>query len=309
MNLGFRSKADAFFVDIDSPVYTLDAPVNVILSPSMYWVKRVKLPVKYLREVKSLIPSLFEENLPQGKYSYSAYKDGDTFLIFAYNDKEVLDLIARKGVTSANIDNIYLAQSEFDTIERSLRIDDQSILSLQDGVVVKLPIAFNPEAEPLDLSGHIFSKHSIHLTRINQIADRKSQLVFASILGILILMFGTEWMITGAKVSAIAEKESEVYASHNLPATSFQNEAIYARLNATFERQSRIRDILNLALTIELKPEEQIVHLALEKEKVIIRIKTTSSEQGAQRLSKISKQFKQTSDRYENGIYTMEAAL
>jgi len=307
--LGFRSKADAFFVDIDSPVYTLDAPVNVILSPSMYWVKRVKLPVKYLREVKSLIPSLFEENLPQGKYSYSAYKDGDTFLIFAYNDKEVLDLIARKGVTSANIDNIYLAQSEFDTIERSLRIDDQSILSLQDGVVVKLPIAFNPEAEPLDLSGHIFSKHSIHLTRINQIADRKSQLVFASILGILILMFGTEWMITGAKVSAIAEKESEVYASHNLPATSFQNEAIYARLNATFERQSRIRDILNLALTIELKPEEQIVHLALEKEKVIIRIKTTSSEQGAQRLSKISKQFKQTSDRYENGIYTMEAAL
>ncbi len=95
MNFGFRSKAKAFFVDVDSPSYHLDESVNVILSPSMYWVKRVTLPVKYLREVKSLIPSLFEENLPDGKYSYSAYKDGDSFLIFAYNDKEVLDLLNR----------------------------------------------------------------------------------------------------------------------------------------------------------------------------------------------------------------------
>ena len=74
MNLGFRSKAKAFFVDVNSPSYLLEAPVNVILSPSMYWVKRVTLPVKYLYEVKSLIPSLFEENLPEGKYSYSAYR-------------------------------------------------------------------------------------------------------------------------------------------------------------------------------------------------------------------------------------------
>ena len=102
MNLGFRSKADAFFVDTDSPACTLEGPVNVILSPSMYWVKRVKLPVKYLREAKSLIPSLFDENLPEGKYSYSAYKDGDSFLIFAYNDKEVLDRIAEKGIPSAS---------------------------------------------------------------------------------------------------------------------------------------------------------------------------------------------------------------
>ncbi len=309
MNWGFKSKAKAFFVDVDSPAYTLEEPVNIILSPSMYWVKRVKLPVKYLREVKSLLPSLFEDNLPAGKYSYSTYKDGDSFLIFAYNDKEVLDLIAKKGVVSANIDNIYLAQSEFDTIEEPIKIDEKSILSLQNGVLVKLPAALSKEARPLDLSEHTFSKHSIHLTRFNQIADQKSQIIFASILGFLILMFAVEWMITGAKVSAMIQKESEVFAQHNLPATSFQNEAIHAKLNTIFERQTRIRDIVNSALTAELAADEKIEQLALDKNKIVIEIRTASKEQGEKSLSKIIKQFKGKSLRFENGIYTMEIQL
>ena len=309
MNLGFRSKAKAFFVDVDSPAYLLEESVNVILSPSMYWVKRVTLPVKYLREVKSLIPSLFEENLPEGKYSYSAYKDGDSFLIFAYNDKEVLDLLSEKGIHSANIDNIYLAQSEFDTIDTSIKISENSVLSLQNGVVVKLPSVLAPDAVTLDLDTHTFSKQTIHLTRFNQIADKKSQMVFASILGFLIVMFTTEWLITSSKVSTILEKKGEVFSNHNLPSTSFQNEAIHAKLNTTFERQSRIRDILNLVLTIKLKPEEQLEHISLAKNKVIIEIKTASEVTGSKSLSKLKKQFKRTNARFENGIYIMEIQL
>jgi len=307
--LGFKSKAKAFFIDVDSPACPFEGPVNIILSPSLYWVKRVKLPVKYLREVRSLIPSLFEDNLPPAKYSYAAYKDDDSFLIFAYNDRELLDIIAQKGILSADINNVYLAQSEFDTIEEPISIGDESVLSLQNGVVVKLPAALAREAGTLDLEGHNFSKHSIHLTRINQIADRKSQVVFATILGILIFMFSAEWLITSAKASAIKEKESRVFAEHKLPATSFQNEAIYAKLNTTYERQILIRDITTTVLGIELAPEEQIQRLALEKNKVIIEIKSASLEAGAQRLSKLSKEFKETTDRYADGIYTMEIRL
>ncbi len=309
MNLGFRSKAKAFFVDVDSPAYLLEEPVNVILSPSMYWVKRVTLPVKYLHEVKSLIPSLFEENLPEGKYSYSAYKDDGSFLIFAYNDKEALDLLAEKGLTSANINNIYLAQSEFDTLEAPLKINEESVLSLQNGVVVRLPALLAPDAAELDMREHTFSKQTIHLTRFNQIADKKSQLVFASILGFLIVMFTTEWLITSSKVSSIMEKQSEVFSNHNLPSTSFQNEAIHAKLNTTFERQSRIRDILNLALSIKLKPEEQMQQVTLKKNKIIIEIRTASQESGRKSLSKLQKEFKRTTARFEDGVYIMEIQL
>ena len=309
MNLGFKSKAKAFFVDVDSPAYLLDAPVNIILSPSMYWVKRVSLPVKYLRDVKSLIPSLFEDQLPEGKYSYSAYKDGDEFLLFAYNDKEILDLIAEKGISAANIHETYLAQSEFDTLDTPRSVSDESVLSVQNGVVIKLPAVLAPEAEPLDLESHTFSKHNIHLTRFNQIADKKSQMVFASILGFLIVMFTTEWLITASKVSALTEKQSEVFSNHHLPATSFQNKAIDAKLNTIFKRQSRIRDILNLALTIKLGAAERMEQVVLEKHKIVIVIKTASLESGNRSLSKLKKRFQRTSARFDNGTYVMEIML
>ncbi len=309
MNLGFKSKAKAVFVDVDSPDYPLEGAVNIILSPSMYWVKQVNLPVKYLRDVRALIPSLFEDNLPEGKYSYSTYKNGDGFLIFAYNDKEVLDLIAKKGISSANINNIYLAQSEFDTLEAPVKISEKSVLSLQNGVVVKLPAALAPDASTLNLDAHTFSKHTIHLTRFNQIADKKSQKVFASILGFLIVMFTAEWLITSSKVSTLQAKQAAVFSQHNLPSTSIQNEAIQSKLNTIFERQSSIREILNLVLTIKLKPQEQLVHIALEKNKIVIELKTPSEATGEESLSIMKKQFKRTTARFENGIYTMEIQL
>jgi len=309
LNLGFKSKANALFVDKNSPSYPLEGKVNIILSPALYWVKKVTLPIKYVRDVKSLIPSLFEDHLPEGKYSYFAYKEGEDFLIFAYNDKEILDLIAQKGVASANINNIYLAQSEFAQLEQPQQIDENSIIALQDGVVVKLPSALAPDATELDLSEHTYSKHVIHLTRFNQIADQKSQIVFASILGFLIVMFTTEWLITSSKTAAIIQQQTEVYSNHNLPATSFQNEAIHSKLNSTFERQSRIRDIMNLALSIKLKPTERLEHIALEKRKIVIVVKTDSEASGKRSLSKLTKRFKKSKAHFDNGMYILEVTL
>ncbi len=309
MNLGFKSKAQAFFVDIDGPSYEGSSSINVILSPSMYWVKRVELPVKYLRDVRSLIPSLFEEHLPTGKYSYYTYKDGESFLIFAYNDKEVLDLLAEKNITSANMNNVYLAQSEFSTLEAPKKISENDILSVENGVVVKLPALMAPDAKPLDLKDHTFSKHTIHLTRFNQIADKKSQMVFAIILLILILMFATEWLITSSKVTSIMQKQERVFSEHHLQSTFFQNEAIYAKLNNTFDRQTRIRDIMNLALTLKLRPEERFEHIALEKRKIVLVIKTPSKAQGDKSLSKLKKRFHRTTARFDNGTYVMEIMI
>ena len=309
MNLGFKSKAQAFFVDIDGPSYEGNESVNVILSPSMYWVKRVELPVKYLRDVRSLIPSLFEEHLPEGKYSYYTYKDGDSFLIFAYNDKEVLDHMAEKGITSANMRNVYLAQSELSTLEAPKKINEKNILSVENGVVVRLPAVMAADAEILDLNGHNFSKHTIHLTRFNQIADKKSQMVFGTILLILILMFGAEWLITSSKVSSIMQKQENVFSEHHLQSTFFQNEAIYSKLNNTFDRQTRIRDIMNLALTLKLKPEERFEQIVLEKRKIVLVIKTPSKAQGERTLLKLKKRFQRTSARFDNGTYVMEIKI
>ena len=309
MNLGFKSKAKAFFVDTNSPPSLLEGPINVILSPSMYWVKRVKLPVKYLYEVKSLIPSLFEDFLPDGKYSYHAYKEDDSYLIFAYNDKEILDLIASKGISSAQLKNIYLAQSEFTNITAPIKVSGEDILSVEEGVVVKLPTLLAPDAVTMDLIDHQFSKQNLHLTRINQIADKKAQITFGVILITMILLFATEWIITSSKVSTVLQKQGKIFETYSLAATSFQNEAIQAKLNNIFIRQSRIRDIFNQALSIKLPKDMFMQEVVLEKNKVVIVISTPTKEAGDRALSKLKKSFKQIKTRFDNGTYIMEVAL
>ena len=176
-------------------------------------------------------------------------------------------------------------------------------------MVVKLPLALAPDTPMLDLSEHELSNKTIHLTRFNQIADKKSQIVFASILGFLIVMFTTEWLINASKVSTIIDEQASVYANHNLPSTSFQNEAIYSKLNSTFERQSRIREVLNLALNTKLKDDEQMQQVALEKRKIVIVIKSPSEARATKSLSKLLKRFKKSSGHFDNGVYVLEIQI
>ena len=83
----FNTQLKTLFLDPHSEIEHTDEKVNIILSPALYWVKRQTLPVKYIRDAMKLLPSIFEESVPEGHYSYSAYKDGDTFVLFAYDDK------------------------------------------------------------------------------------------------------------------------------------------------------------------------------------------------------------------------------
>ncbi|MEA2091565.1 MAG: hypothetical protein U9O83_04260 [Campylobacterota bacterium] len=119
----FNPKLTTLFLDPNSESsYSAikGAKVNIILSPSLYWVKKLSLPVKYLRDAKKLLPSLFEDTLPKGNYSYTAYKSGDEFLIFAYEDKYILETLSKEGISLSNVANVYFAQSEMQNIEGAL---------------------------------------------------------------------------------------------------------------------------------------------------------------------------------------------
>jgi hypothetical protein len=87
----FRRDTTTLFLDPASKeqlIYDTSKKVNIILSPSLYWVKKMSLPVTNVREVKKLLPSIFEDSLPVGHYSYTAYKHGEDFMLFAYEDKK-----------------------------------------------------------------------------------------------------------------------------------------------------------------------------------------------------------------------------
>lgn len=58
MFMKFNQKIQTVFLDPSSDAFSVDGDVNVILSPSLYWVKKVSLPVSSMREARQLLASL-----------------------------------------------------------------------------------------------------------------------------------------------------------------------------------------------------------------------------------------------------------
>ncbi len=71
----FNRQHKILFLDPNYPAVCGDEKVDIILSPSLYWIKKISLPLNSLREVRTLLPSIFEDMLPDGIYSYSVYKN------------------------------------------------------------------------------------------------------------------------------------------------------------------------------------------------------------------------------------------
>lgn len=305
----FDSSSQTVFVDTDTPPLQSDATFNVILSPSYYWVKRLALPVRYLHEVKKLLPSLFEEILPEGKYSYSAYRDGEEYLLFAYNDKAILDALGEKGIKPAQIKKVYFAQSEFGGSETPIALEGNSVLTRQNGVIIKLPSVLVEGAQPYDMAAHKLSKQGVELARYAHIADRKSQMLVVLFMGLLIVLFAFEWTITVLKASEIDKERSALFEKHGLQQTLMQNRAVLNSLEKRYERQIKIRTLTAALLGITLQKEESLQRYVVEDSKMTVEFALTSSARAKAFTAALKRADAEYKEQYENGILRLEVVL
>jgi len=257
----FKSKHQTIFLDPNFEG-SLDLKpkekVNVILSPSLYWVQKVSLPVKYVRDVKKLLPSLFEDILPEGNYSYSAYKSDDEFYIFAYEDKVILEALTSQGVSTTSIVKVYFAQSELGDISQSKTISPDESLYLKDGLLTMVPSAWTDSSEALDLKDIKLSKHSITLQQFGHIVDNKSLYKIAAIMLVISLLILSEYVITSKKVADISKAKEELFAKHKLKSTMFQNEAMFKKYNFIHKKQMNLRQVTAVVLGLRLNSGEKL---------------------------------------------------
>lgn len=308
--MGFNKTAQPLFIDLHTSVESGEEELfDLILSPSLYWVKRVSLPVKSLRDVKRLLPSLFEDTIPEGKYSYYAYEDQEAYLVFAYDDKKILDLLAKTGIASEQINEVYFAQSEFQEAEKAISIDENCVLDVQDRVVVKIPDTLVSSLEPLQLQEHSFSEHGIELARYTHIATTKSLVQFAVFMGALISIFALDWIVSTVKVSEFDAIPSELYAEHKLPATKVQNEAILATLQKQYEEQIKIRQLTAEVLNLKLQKSEYIRLYDLNGKKLSVEMKLASSKRASTVSKLLKRQNRLLKEEYKKGILRLEFEL
>lgn len=270
MFLKYKKKIQTILLYKDSPLLSIEDKVNIILSPEYYWVKKVSLPIKYVREVKPLLPSLFEGSIPDGQYSYSAYKDGDDFYIFAYEDKSILDVIHAKGLKTAQVQNIYFAQSEFSALEQPVSIDASQSMCLEEGIVVLLPSLWIEEGSDLNISTLTLSKHKNSLKQFGHLVDNKSLYGIIGIFLFFILAATSELYMTMQKIETQVLQREKLFQDKTLKSTMMQNRAILTELKKVHENQTSFRRAIGSVLSLKLQGNEKLSLITLKNKKLLI---------------------------------------
>jgi hypothetical protein len=267
----------------------INYPVDVILSPQFYWIKKIDVPIKNPFQAKKIAKNMFDL---EGEYIFDAIKIGDNYYAIAI-DKNLKLNIPKKYIKS-----IRIAQKElykYDCIEVSpkyslKKVDGLFFCFLNDGNCSKI----DDILKNIKLSNYTLSLDAINL-------DKSSLfLLFAS------FIFVISYFVIGAvfykkELNLIEEKKSSL-SKYNLPLTTFQLDAIYANLKEIDNKQKKIKKTLEIISHTPLDKNEEYIKLSLNKY-YSANIKTSKNLD-----SYFKRYFSVLNSKFENKIYSVKFA-
>lgn len=303
-----KSKRKTIFLDPQCEKFSFskEERVDVVLSPALYWVKKLTLPVKYLREVKKLLPSIFEDILLAGEYNYYVYKEGESYIAFAYEDRAILELLEQKGVNASQVGDIYFAQSELGAIQTPLSIDATRALMSNEGIVVIVPLAWVESFEPLQSQMVLGSKHKITLSQFGHIIDKKTLYRLIALLSVFIIVFWIEIFTVQRHSGLVEAKKEELVSKYDLKPTMMQNNALLKKYENIHAKQIKLRDILAKVSSLKLAPDQKLSLVALQEEKLVLEFEGKNLETIQKKLRSLQPDL---SAKMQNDRLRLEGAL
>jgi len=289
-----KSKINTIFLDYESEPYKQEEKVNIILSPSLYWVKKLALPVKFVRDAKKLLPSLFEDILLDGNYSYYVYKEDDNYIAFAYDDKVILKLMEQKGLNGSNVASIYFAQSEFETIETPLKLKSSKALVKKEGVVILLQSDWLTQTQDLDLEEFKHSKHTVNLSLFHHIVDKSIFYPVSVALSILAALFLVESYFISSDANKLQSQRAELFQKYELKSTMMQNNAMLKQYQSVHDTQITLRKAIAALSGILLQKGDKLLSIEFQKGKLHAIFQTQESQRLEKELKKTSFTYKVT---------------
>jgi hypothetical protein len=250
--------------------FTTDEKVNIILSPEFYWVRIFQLPLKSIKEVNKVLPSLFDEFTDTLDLSYYSKKLEDgKFLCFAYNHKRILDQMKDSNIASSQVHNIYFAQLELsETITNAdsniIKVDD-IFFTLSDEIVVQVPQSLVPQQEiqSIDVSTISLSKNKIYFNAGSKYIDRKT-FISSSIILVLLSVFTIAKIVsTNYEKGKYTEARQVLQEQYKLPPSMIQTRSIVSQFQSIKQEQLKLRQAVEYIYAFNLK-NSRIVSVKLK---------------------------------------------
>ncbi len=306
----FKNKTTTLFVSKSDRIEQRGS-YSVILSPEFYWIKKVTLPVKKEKDAIKLAPSTFEGFLPAGEFSYEVRQCDDTFIMIAYNKKQIAQELDKVIPYKSDIADIYFAQDALGFIQECVEVDERAALSNMDGIIIQVPRACTNTEGTLDavLEKAHLGKRKVKLSSFdNELLSSRDIKLIAAIFGLLFFAFLSEYIVYKKATSALENKRAEIIQSNDLPRTSIQLKSIKKSLTKKFNTQKKLRDMLFAISKLRLKSGEYIQSIEESTKGATVKIVVASKE----REDEIKKMFPPTimirESRVDNNLLTLKVA-
>ncbi len=216
---------------------------DLLLTPQFYIYKKESLPIKYGFQAKKLAPSILEELLGEGEYSYAVLPDGDDWSFYAYDMNKIESFLKNKRLDSHYINKIYFAQQSKDFFADPISVDDKNALLTIDDTVVMLPktMVESQKFYPLDEDARP-EKGIIPPQSRSSMISQKQSIAIAVLMSVLAIGYIVEGV--GIKHS-LSKIESEIEATKSkYPSLRDKPSMIINNIyNSAYKIDKRQRDI------------------------------------------------------------------
>lgn len=277
LNLFSNKNIEKYFLTKKSDIQ-INSKVDLVLSPEFYWVRVFEIPVDTEKKALDVLPSLFEDILPNGNVDYFATKlEENKFLCYAFNNDDVLEYIKKSGLNLSQVNAVYLAQLEMKEYQ-SFIIDNSAFIYDKD-ILIKVPKVLCKDAP--ELSNNInqieLTKHKINIKFYSNTISLKYIYTLLLLLGTVIVINTVSYFGYANNISSIDLKIEKIRKSSNMPRTYIQTKSILSNMQKRVDKQLKIRVALSYILEFrKSKAEEFIERISYKNNKIKIVFRNIS---------------------------------
>jgi len=302
----FEKEKEIYFVTKHSKI-DKRGKFSLILSPEFYWIKKESLPVKRVYEAKKLAPSVFDGFLPDGDYSYLVYKDGEEFVLIAYDKEKILEDLLEVVEDLDDVEEIRFAQTEFEKRDECVNVDDKSSLVWIEDIAVFIPrICAEGGISIEDLLKDVkLSKYKIRVSQ-KDLLDTKTLILYAIPFVILSASFLIEYAVYKKAIKEMESKKESIIVKYHLPRTSIQLNSIKTSLLSTYKKQKKIRDFIDFISELRIEKNEFLKSISVTDKEASLSIKLSSSSRKEKIKRYISKKYKIMKESMQGDILNLE---
>ena len=246
------------------PQMEIKQPINVMLTPQFYTLKKEILPIKFAFQAKRIAASLFEGMLPEGRsYEYFVFKEGEYWVFIAYSLEEITEFFKSKGLSPEFISKLFFVQQSASSFAQPYLISDNEVLAVLNDTVVVMPKS-TVEDEAVETTLEIPNpKRGIAVqSAYASVLSLKEALGFAAIFVLFAALFIVEGVRYGGDTeSGRQELESLIEENPSL-SSQYTRDNIVTKYRKIDEAERKKRDAVKTLIGLTYKGVElKTIHI------------------------------------------------